>query len=302
MITVQHLSKQYKQKVAVDDLSFTVAPGRVTGFLGPNGSGKSTTMRLMLGLDNGGGTTLFDEKPLSEHVQLSKVVGILLEAKAFHPTRSAQNHLRVLADAGDVPQTRVEEVLELVGLKGVAKSGPGKFSLGMSQRLGIAAAILGQPKYLVLDEPANGLDPEGIAWLRNFIKYYAAQGNAVFISSHLLSEVAQMADDVVVIGKGKLITEGSVQELVSNNSHTGVFVRTANRAELEKVLQDAQLQFVAQDQGFKVSGKTTDEIGQLLSGAGLSALELVRQDASLEEAFLELTASSEEFAAKGGAQ
>ncbi len=207
MIQAQNLSKKYKKKLAVDSLSFTVEPGKVTGFLGPNGSGKSTTMRLMLGLDKGGGKTLFDEKPLYDHMHPSKVVGILLEAKAFHPTRSARNHLRVLADAGGIAQERVDEVLDIVGLADVAKKGPGKFSLGMSQRLGIAAAILGEPKYLILDEPANGLDPEGIAWLRQFIKDYADKGNAVFVSSHLLSEMAQMADDVVVIGNGKFIAE-----------------------------------------------------------------------------------------------
>ncbi len=203
MIVAEHLSKKYKKKFAVDDLSFNVETGMVTGFLGPNGAGKSTTMRLMLGLDNGKGNTLFDDKKLHTYDQPSQVVGVLLEAKAFHPTRSAMQHLRVLADAGGVPKSRVDEVLAEVGLTEVAKSKPGKFSLGMSQRLGIAAAILGKPKYLMLDEPANGLDPEGIAWLREFLKSYADQGNAVFVSSHLLSEMAQMADNVVVIGKGK---------------------------------------------------------------------------------------------------
>ncbi|QQS18861.1 ATP-binding cassette domain-containing protein [Candidatus Saccharibacteria bacterium] len=299
MIDAQNLTKRYKKKLAVDSLSFRVEPGKVTGFLGPNGSGKSTTMRLMLGLDRGAGTTLFDEKPLWEHVQPSAVVGILLEAKAFHPTRSARNHLRVLADAGGIPQARVEEVLDMVGLKDVAKKGPGKFSLGMSQRLGIAAAILGEPKYLILDEPANGLDPEGIAWLRQFIKDYADKGNAVFVSSHLLSEMAQMADDVVVIGKGKFLAEGSIKDLVAGSAHAGVFVRSTNEVKLKKAFQVSRVKFVSYDEGFKVSGKTTDEVGQLLFKAGLPVLELARQDASLEEAFLELTAGTEEFSAKG---
>lgn len=296
MITAQNLSKKYKKKLAVDSLSFQVETGKVTGFLGPNGAGKSTTMRLMLGLDNGSGQTLFDEKPLREHAQPSKTVGILLEAKAFHPTRSARNHLRVLADAGGISQSRVSEVLDVVGLKDVAKKGPGKFSLGMSQRLGIAAAILGQPKYLILDEPANGLDPEGIAWLRQFIKDYADQGNAVFVSSHLLSEMAQMADDVVVIGKGKLITEGSIKELVAGSGHGGVFVRTTDEVKLKKAFTASRVKFTALDGGFKVAGKSTDEVGQMLFAAKLPVLELSRQDASLEEAFLELTAGSEEFA------
>lgn len=300
MIDAKNLSKLYKKKPAVDNLSFTVQPGKVTGFLGPNGAGKSTTMRLMLGLDNGSGQTLFDQKPLSEHKQPSKTVGILLEAKAFHPTRSARNHLRVLAEAGGIPMSRVDEVLETVGLKDVAKKGPGKFSLGMSQRLGIAAAILGKPKYLILDEPANGLDPEGIAWLRQFLKEYADAGNAVFVSSHLLSEMSQMADDVVVIGRGKLIAEGSIKDLIAGSAHAGVFVRTTDEVKLKKAFTASQVKYSATEGGFKVTGKTTDQVGQVLFAAKLPVLELSRQDASLEEAFLELTATANEFEAKGG--
>ncbi|MGH7237318.1 MAG: ATP-binding cassette domain-containing protein, partial [Candidatus Saccharimonadales bacterium] len=189
MIKAKHLSKRYKKKLAVDDLSFDVEIGKVTGFLGPNGAGKSTTMRLMVGLDNGRGQTTFDGKKLQGHARPSQVVGILLEAKACHPTRTARNHLKVLATEGGVSFKRVDEVLDIVGLKEVAKQKPGKFSLGMAQRLGIAAALLGEPKYLILDEPANGLDPEGVAWLRNFLSEYADAGNAVFVSSHLLSEM-----------------------------------------------------------------------------------------------------------------
>src|SRR6267154_376632 len=226
MITVEHLSKHYKKKIAVDDLSFRVETGKVTGFLGPNGAGKSTTMRLMLGLDNGDGKTTFDGKRLHEYGQPSRVVGILLEAKAFHPTRTARQHLRILADAGGINLKRVDEVLDEVGLTDVAKKGPGKFSLGMSQRLGIAAAILGKPKYLILDEPANGLDPEGIAWLREFLKAYADRGNGVFVSSHLLSEMALMADNVVVIGKGKLIADTSMDALLSDNGNSSIVVRS----------------------------------------------------------------------------
>ncbi|MBL8121933.1 ATP-binding cassette domain-containing protein [Candidatus Saccharibacteria bacterium] len=304
MITAQNLSKRYKKKWAVDALSFSIDTGKVTGFLGPNGAGKSTTMRLMLGLDNGGGQTLFDGKPLCAHSYPAKTAGILLEAKAFHPTRTARNHLKVLADAGGISAGRVDEVLDMVGLREVAKKGPGKFSLGMSQRLGVAAAILGQPKYLILDEPANGLDPEGIAWLRQFIKDYADAGNAVFVSSHLLSEMAQMADDVVVIGRGKLITQTSVQALVTGSGHSGVLVRTTGQtqAKLKEVLESSRLQFTCDAKGFKVQGKTTDDIGKLLYRAKLPVLELSRQEASLEEVFLELTASSEEFAAKSVAK
>ncbi len=219
MIKAQNLRKRYRKKVAVDDISFNVETGKVTGFLGPNGAGKSTTMRLMLGLDNGAGRTTFDGKRLHEYARPSQVVGILLEAKAFHPTRTARNHLRILAAASGVADARVDEVLDIVGLRDVAKKRPGKFSLGMSQRLGIAAALLGQPKYLILDEPANGLDPEGIAWLRQFLKEYADKGNAVFVSSHLLSEMSLMADNVIVIGKGKLIASTSIGDMLAGSKY-----------------------------------------------------------------------------------
>lgn len=298
MITVEHLSKRYKKKLAVDDLSFRVETGKVTGFLGPNGAGKSTTMRLMLGLDNGQGTTLFDGKRLHEYDRPSQMVGILLEAKAFHPTRTARQHLRILADAGGIPQSRVNEVLDEVGLSEVAKHRPGKFSLGMSQRLGIAAAILGKPKYLMLDEPANGLDPEGIAWLREFLKNYADQGNAVFVSSHLLSEMSQMADNVVVIGKGKLIAATAISELISGSSHSGVYVRSPKLSQLERALRGSDVQVTKEDKGLKVVGMTTDAIGKAAFEAGVPIYELAPQAASLEEAFLELTAGAQEYASK----
>lgn len=279
-------------------MSFTVETGKVTGFLGPNGAGKSTTMRLMLGLDLGGGSTTFDGKKLHQYAKPSQVVGILLEAKAFHPTRSARNHLKILAAAGSIPDKRVDEVLDLVGLKDVAKKRPGKFSLGMSQRLGIAAAILGQPKYLMLDEPANGLDPEGIAWLRQFIKDYADDGNAVFVSSHLLSEMSQMADNIVVIGRGRLIADTSIKKLIADSSRSGVFVRTTKVGDLEEALKKQSVKFEKTDGGLKIDGKTTDEIGRAAFKAGLPVLELASRSASLEEAFLELTADSEEYSTK----
>jgi len=306
VITTQNLSKKYKKKLAVNDLSFNVETGRVTGFLGPNGAGKSTTMRLMLGLDNGAGKTLYDGRPLHAYGgDMAKTVGVLLEAKAFHPTRSARNHLRALADAGGIPKSRVEEVLDIVGLKDVAKKAPGKFSLGMSQRLGIAAAILGQPKYLILDEPANGLDPEGIAWLRKFIKDYADKGNAVFVSSHLLSEMALMADDIIVIGKGKLITQGTVEDIISKSTSAGVFVRSSSKTKLEQLLKKAKMSFAAAENGFKVTGVSTDKLGKALFDAKLPVYELSQQNASLEEAFLEITADAEEYQGhdtKGGAK
>lgn len=298
MIQATSLTKRYKKKTAVDDLSFTVATGKVTGFLGPNGAGKSTTMRLMLGLDSGQGSTTFDGKRLHEYSRPSQVVGILLEAKAFHPTRTAYRHLNVLATEGGVPAKRVAEVLDMVGLADVAKKKPGKFSLGMSQRLGIAAAILGEPKYLILDEPANGLDPEGIAWLRQFLGNYADAGNAVFVSSHLLSEMSLMADNVVVIGKGKLIANTSMKDLISGSSRSSVFVRTDNASQLGKLLETKKLSHEKIDGGFQVSGVKTDEIGKLAFGAGLPVLELANRNASLEEAFLELTEGAEEYSTK----
>jgi ABC-2 type transport system ATP-binding protein len=300
MITVEHLSKHYKKKIAVDDLSFRVETGKVTGFLGPNGAGKSTTMRLMLGLDNGGGQTLFDGKQLHEYARPSNMIGILLEAKAFHPTRTARQHLRILADAGNIPTSRVEEALEEVGLSDVAKSKPGKFSLGMSQRLGIAAAILGKPKYLMLDEPANGLDPEGIAWLREFLKAYADQGNAVFVSSHLLSEMAQMADNVVVIGKGKLIADTSISQLLSDNGNSSIVVRSPKLSILERTLLGKGAEVTKVDGGLHVTGLKMDTIGKLAFESGVPVYELSQHSASLEEAFLQLTAGSEEFATKKG--
>lgn len=299
MIRAEHLRKKYRKKLAVDDLSFTVETGKVTGFLGPNGAGKSTTMRLMLGLDNGGGATAFDCKKLHEYAKPSSIVGILLEAKAFHPTRTARNHLEILAVQGGVPRKRVDEVLDIVGLKDVAKKGPGKFSLGMSQRLGIAAALLGQPKYLLLDEPANGLDPEGIAWLRQFLKDYADAGNAVFVSSHLLSEMALMADNVVVIGKGRMIADTSIAELTGGSGHSSVFVRTSSQAKLQKALDEKHITYGPAEGGLKVTGVKTDEVGKLAFTAGVTVLELTQRAPSLEDAFLELTKGAEEYQARG---
>jgi len=300
VIKAQNLSKSYRtkriKKLAVDNLSFEVETGKVTGFLGPNGAGKSTTMRLMLGLDRGQGQTTYDGKELHKYRQPSKVVGILLEAKAYHPTRTARAHLNVLATEGNIPRSRVNEVLDIVGLTEVAKSKPGKFSLGMSQRLGIAAAILGNPKYLILDEPANGLDPEGIAWLRQFIREYARVGNGVLISSHLLSEMSLMADNVVVIGKGQLIADTSVDKLTAGAS-SSVFVRASNLAALEKTLTAAKIKFTREGKGLEVTGSNTDAVGKLASKSEVTVLELTAHAASLEQAFLELTEGEAEYQA-----
>jgi ABC-2 type transport system ATP-binding protein len=266
VIKTSHLSKKYRKKIAVDDLSFEVETGKVTGFLGPNGAGKSTTMRLMLGLDNGRGKTVYDDKPLHEYSQPSKVVGILLEAKAFHPTRSARNHLKILATAGNIPLKRVDEVLDIVGLKDV-------------------------------DEPANGLDPEGIAWLRDFLKNYADEGNAVFVSSHLLSEMSLMADNIIVIGKGKLIADTSISKLLAS-SKSSVFVRTSNLPTLERSLKSAKIEYRKEDKGLLVSSAKTDDIGKLAHSAKVTVLELTARTASLEQVFLELTEGSEEYQGK----
>jgi ABC-2 type transport system ATP-binding protein len=295
MIKAAHLSKHYKKSTAVNDISFEIETGKVTGFLGPNGAGKSTTMRLMLGLDNGQGKTTFDGKPLHEYPNPSKLVGILLEAKAFHPTRTPRNHLKILAAASNVPMSRVDEVLDIVGLTEVAKKKPGKFSLGMSQRLGIAGAIIANPKYLILDEPANGLDPEGIVWLREFLKGYADKGNAVFVSSHLLAEMSQMADNVIVIGRGKLIASTSISKLVSGNSKSSVFVRSTATPKLQKILEEKSYAVTKSDEGLEISGVKTDEVGKLAFKSGISVLELANKSASLEDVFLELTEGAEEF-------
>ena len=295
MIRVEHLRKQFDKKLAVDDLSFVVETGKVTGFLGPNGSGKSTTMRLMLGLDNGEGQTIFDSKPLHKHASIAKTVGFLLEAKAYHPTRSARNHLRILAIQSGISERRVDEVLDIVGLSDVAEDSPNTFSLGMSQRLGIAAAILGQPKHLMLDEPANGLDPEGIAWLRAFLKSYAQQDNAVFVSSHLLSEMAQVADDLVVIGRGRLLAATSTKEFVKSSSHTSIFVRSNDNTALGHALTRQEFIFAEKDGGLAVQAASTDDVGKVAYDSGIAILELTQHLASLEEAFLERTADAEEY-------
>jgi ABC-2 type transport system ATP-binding protein len=296
MIEVSRLTKRFGARTAVDDLSFTVAPGVVTGFLGPNGAGKSTTMRLMLGLDRGEGTTLFDGQPYASlHDPLTEV-GALLEAKGFHPTRSARDHLRMLAASSRVPDARVDEVLEVVGLTSVARSKPKSFSLGMGQRLGLAAALLGQPKVLLLDEPANGLDPQGIHWLRSFLRSYAEQGRTVFVSSHLLSEMQLMADHLVVIGKGRLISDSSVADFVASASPSAVVVRSPQGEALAQALRRRGGDVAVQPDGaLTVSGMALAAVGDTAFAEGLPLHELTQRSASLEEAFIELTGASEEF-------
>ncbi|MCW2799513.1 MAG: export transporter ATP-binding protein [Aeromicrobium sp.] len=299
LIEAHALGKSYGANRAVDELSFVVHPGSVTGFLGPNGSGKSTTMRLMLGLDRGDGRTTFDGKAFSELEHPMRHVGTLLEAKPFHPTRKARNHLRMLAAANRIPTSRVDEVIELVGLASVSDGKPRKFSLGMGQRLGIAAALLGDPDTLILDEPSNGLDPQGITWLRNLLKHLAGEGRSVFVSSHLLQEMAVLADQLVVIGRGKMLANGAVDDFISHSSLGAVEVRSPDANLLGPAL-DALGATVTHDEAtLIVRGVTAEQIGDAAHDAGARVHQLVTRAATLEEAFLEATGLSEEFRGSG---
>ena len=298
MIEASALTKRYGDKLAVDDLSFQVRPGQVTGFLGPNEAGKSTTMRLMLGLDYGGGRTTFDGKTYRDLANPAGAVGAVLEAGSFHPTRSARNHLRMLAAPSRISDRRVDEVLALVGLSSVAKKGPKGFSMGMGQRLGLAAALLGDPDVLILDEPANGLDPQGINWLRGFLQAYAASGRTVFVSSHLLAEMAQMADHLVVIGRGRLIADVATAEFVSRSSLNAVTVRSPQADRLAALLREHAAAVTAEPDGaLTVTGMEPARIGELAFHAGIMLHELATRVATLEEAFLEATADSQEYQA-----
>ena len=298
MIEVEHLTKRYGRTLAVDDLSFTVRPGTVTGFLGPNGAGKSTTMRLMLGLDVGeGGRVLIDGKPYRSLHQPLRAVGALLDAKWVHPNRSARSHLRWMARSNNLPAKRVDEVLGLVGLSAVANRWAGGFSLGMSQRLGIAGALLGDPGVLLFDEPVNGLDPEGILWVRNFMKELAAQGRTVLVSSHLLSEMSLMAEDLVVIGRGKLIAQCSTAEFIRKAGESGVRVRSPHLDTLRLALLDKGFEPALADDGLTVAGATTDQIGDIAAANGVVLHELSPQTGSLEQAFMRLTGDAVEYQA-----
>ncbi|MGH7868128.1 MAG: ATP-binding cassette domain-containing protein [Candidatus Dormibacteraceae bacterium] len=300
IVEAEGLGKSFGSKRAVDDVSFQLRPGRVTGFLGPNGSGKSTTMRLMLSLDCGEGQTLFDRRPLSKHPVPGRVVGAHLDAKSFHPNRSARAHLRMLAAGTGTADKRVDEVIEQVGLQSVATKRPKSFSLGMSQRLGLASAILAEPEVLLLDEPANGLDPQSIAWMRNFLRAYAEQDRVVFVSSHLISEMQLMATEVVVIGRGKLIAHEPISTFVARSTNNRVLIRVADPDLLIEKLQAQGLNGVREDSdGVVVSGAEIEKVGEVAFRAGLAVRELSHRRASLEEAFFELTSDQQEYAAKG---
>jgi ABC-2 type transport system ATP-binding protein len=300
MIKVEHLTKRYQDTIAVDDLDFEVRPGVVTGFLGPNGSGKSTTMRIILGLDHPSkGRATVKGKRYAELRDPMHEVGALLDAKAIHPGRSARNHLRSLAASNRIPYSRVDEVLEFVGIASVAQKKVGAFSLGMSQRLGIAAALLGDPEVLLFDEPVNGLDPEGIRWIRDFFRSLANEGRTVFVSSHLMSEMAVTADQIIVIGRGKFITQGSIDSLTATVKGT-VFARASNHQQLLAALNvHGGVTTDVNDDGVTIANLTAEQVGQIAFDAGVVLYELTPQRASLEEVFMELTSDAVEYGSSG---
>jgi ABC-2 type transport system ATP-binding protein len=311
MIEAHGLTKRYGDKLAVDGLTFAVRPGMVTGFLGPNGAGKSTTMRMILGLDAPtSGSVTVNGRPYREHAAPLREVGALLDARAVHPGRSAHSHLLALAQTCGIRRSRVDEVVEAVGLAGAARHRAGGFSLGMGQRLGIAAALLGDPSTVILDEPVNGLDTEGIRWIRSLLRGLAAEGRTVFVSSHLMSEMALTAQHLIVIGRGRLIADTGMEEFIAGAAPSLVRVRSTDPASLEAVLRARDVAVSgAEDGALAVSGLSTDQVGRLAGAAGITLLELTAQQPSLEEAFMDLTRDAVEFRAPtastlttGGAQ
>jgi ABC-2 type transport system ATP-binding protein len=304
VIEVEHLTKRYGDKVAVDDVTFTVQAGIVTGFLGPNGAGKSTTMRVALGLDapTEGETRVNGRRYSDLHDPLAEV-GAMLEARAIHTGRSAYNHLLAMAQTHGIGKRRVGEVIELVGLADVARQRVGSFSLGMGQRLGIAAALLGDPATLILDEPANGLDPEGILWIRRLLRGLAEEGRTVFLSSHLLSEIAQTAEHLIVIGKGRLIADTSVADVLDQASaDAAVRVRSPDAEQLATMLREQGATVTSHERGvLEVSGHTAEEIGTAAASRGYVLYELTPGQASLEQAFMRMTGSAVEYQASGAA-
>lgn len=305
MIEVKGLTKHYGPTKAVEDLTFTVPPGQVTGFLGPNGAGKSTTMRMILGLDRPtSGTALIQGQAYHDLKDPLRTVGALLDAKWVHPNRSARAHLEWMAASNDIPKSRVDDVLRLVGLSDVANKNAGGFSLGMSQRLGLAGALLGDPPVLLFDEPVNGLDPEGILWIRRFMQRLASEGRTVLVSSHLLSEMAQTAEHLVVIGRGKLISDSTVQQFIDMSSESTVRVRSPQLDQLRSILTSQGLTVREDGESLEgpalvVVGSTTDVIGQAAGSNGITLHELAAQRGSLEEAFMKLTGGDVQYHAEG---
>ncbi|MEU1628462.1 ATP-binding cassette domain-containing protein [Streptomyces sp. NPDC020096] len=298
MIEVHQLTKRYGEKTVVDGLDFTVRPGTVTGFLGPNGAGKSTTMRMIVGLDAPtSGSVRVNGRRYAGHTAPLQEVGSLLEAKSVHPNRSAFNHLMVLAHTHGIPRRRVEEVIDLTGLQAVAKRRAGTFSLGMGQRLGIAAALLGDPAIVMLDEPVNGLDPEGVLWIRNLLTGLAAEGRAVFVSSHLMSEVALVANHLIVVGRGRMLADTTVQDLVRQAGGDVVRVVTADPARLREVVVGPGVEISGQTGSGEllVSGLTARAIGLKAAEHGIALFEVTTRTVSLEEAFMDLTRDAVEY-------
>jgi len=297
MIEVTSITKRYGHTVAVDDLSFAVRPGMVTGFLGPNGAGKSTTMRLILGLDApDSGDAIVNGKPYREHAAPLREVGALLEARSVHTGRSARDHLLALAQTHGIPRSRVDELIDMVGLHDVAKERVGGFSLGMGQRLGIAQALLGDPKTVMLDEPVNGLDPEGIQWVRHLLQGLAAEGRTVFVSSHLMSEMAQTAEHLIVIGRGRMIADTSVEQFLAGASKKVVRVRSPELQSLTEALTGADVTVTAlEPPAAEVVGLTAEQIGDAAAARGIALHELTPIQASLEEAFMEVTQDALQF-------
>ncbi|MFF0836869.1 MULTISPECIES: ABC transporter ATP-binding protein [unclassified Streptomyces] len=305
MIEAQRLTKRYGEKTAVDGLEFTVRPGTVTGFLGPNGAGKSTTMRMIVGLDAPtSGSVTVNGQHYARHRAPLQEVGALLEAKSVHPGRSARNHLRALALTHGIPRRRVDEVVELAGLGSVADKRAGSFSLGMGQRLGIAAALLGDPLTVMLDEPVNGLDPEGVLWIRNLLTSLAAEGRTVFVSSHLMSEVALVADHLIVVGRGRLLADTTVRDLVREAGGDSVKVATSDPARLRDALAGPGVEITGRigSEELQVTGLSARQIGLTAAEHGIALFELTGKAVSLEEAFMELTRDAVEYhGSTGGA-
>ena len=297
MIQVENLSKRYGSKLAVNNASFEARPGRVTGFLGPNGAGKSTTMRMILGLDAPSeGRTLVDGKPYTHSDSPLSSVGALLDAKAVHTGRSARNHLRAMAATHGIPNSRVDEVISMTGLDRVAKRKVGGFSLGMGQRLGIASALLGDPKTLIFDEPVNGLDPEGVTWVRNLCRFLASEGRTVFLSSHLMSEMAQTADDLVIIGRGEIIAKGPINEIISGQGEVRTLVRTDDVEALSQALAGGRAQIKQLDHNtVEVAGVTGHEVARAAFDSRVFVYELTPRELSLEEAYMRLTQNTVEY-------
>jgi ABC-2 type transport system ATP-binding protein len=303
MIELSGLTKRFGAKVAVDGLSFRVRPGLITGFLGPNGAGKSTTMRMMLDLDiPSAGTVRIDGRHYRELDEPLKYIGALLDAKGMHGGRSAYNNLLCLAQSNRIPESRVAEVLDLVGLTPVARKKSKGFSLGMGQRLGIASALLGNPRVLLFDEPVNGLDPEGIHWIRNLMKQLAAEGRTIFVSSHLMSEMALTADHLIVIGQGRLLADTSMADFIQENSRSYVRLRSPQRERLLDVLHQEGHVVMESGSVLEVDGATTEQLGELAARHRLVLHELSAQRASLEEAFMQMTAGAVEYHAHGSVE